>query len=61
MELGAGPRPVPQKQLDSDGLAAALEVVRNHEVIARARKVELAMRTEGGAAKAADVIGAFLG
>jgi sterol 3beta-glucosyltransferase len=60
MEIGAGPEPIAQKRLDSDSLAAALDAVKSPAIVARACEIEAAMREEGGAAEAADVIGAFL-
>lgn len=56
MEIGAGPKPIPQKHLNSEDLAAALEAVKDPVMIARAEKLGVAMRAEGGADEAARVV-----
>jgi len=56
MEIGAGAKPLPQKSLTSENLAAALEAVRAPGMIARAKEIGVSMRAEGGANAAAQVI-----
>ncbi len=61
MEIGAGPKPIPQKHLNSEDLAAALEAVKDPVMIARAEKLGVAMRAEGGADEAASVVETAVG
>lgn len=56
MEIGAGPKPLPQKHLNSEDLAAALQAAKDHSMISRAEEVGVAMRAEGGADEAAHVV-----
>jgi len=50
---------MPQKHLNSEELAAALEAVKDPGMIARTEKIGLAMRAEGGAGEAARVVDTF--
>jgi len=61
MEIGAGPKPIPQKHLNSEDLAAALEAVKDPVMIARAEELGVAMRAEGGAEEAARVVETAVG
>ena len=56
LEIGAGSKPLPQKSLTSENLAAALEAVRAPAMIARAKEIGVSMRAEGGANAAAKII-----
>jgi UDP:flavonoid glycosyltransferase YjiC (YdhE family) len=56
MEVGAGAKPLPQKSLTSENLAAALKAVMGPAMIARAKEIGVSMRAEGGANAAAKVI-----
>ena len=56
-ELGAGPKPIPQKKLTSDGLAAALrEATTNEDMMAAAEKIGKQIRGEDGVANAVSFI-----
>jgi UDP:flavonoid glycosyltransferase YjiC (YdhE family) len=61
MEIGAGPKPIPQKHLNSEDLAAALEAVKDPGIISRAEVIGVAMRAEGGAVEAARVVETLFG
>ena len=61
LEIGVGPKPMPQQNLNSDDLAAALEAVKHPGMIARAEKIGVAMRAEGGAEEAARVVDTLIG
>ncbi|MFA9443509.1 MAG: glycosyltransferase, partial [Hyphomicrobium sp.] len=61
MEIGAGPKPIPQKHLNREDLTAALEAVKDPVMIARAEKLGVAMRAEGGAEEAARVVETAVG
>ena len=54
--LGAGPAPLPQKRLTATALAAALSVVAEPAVAARAEALGAALRAEPGAATAAGLL-----
>lgn len=56
MEVGAGAKPLPQKSLTSENLAAALKAVMGPAMIAWAKEIGVSMRAEGGANAAAKVI-----
>lgn len=61
MEIGAGPKPIPQKHWNSEDLAAALEAVKDPGIISRAEVIGVAMRAEGGAVEAARVVETLFG
>ena len=48
--LGAGPKPIPQKKLTAERLAAALETARSPQIQARAAEIGAQMRSEDGVA-----------
>ncbi|XSG83083.1 MAG: glycosyltransferase [Methyloligella sp. ZOD6] len=55
--LGAGPKPIPQKKLDANGLAAALrEATGNRDMIGKAASIGAQIRKEDGIAKAVSLI-----
>jgi len=56
MELGTGPKPVPLKRLTTPALAAALKVLCDPKIVARAGEIGATMRAEPGAPGAAQVI-----
>ena len=55
-ELGAGPKPLPQKHLTSEALAAALREAQAVDVVARAAELGTAIRAEPGAEAGADLV-----
>lgn len=56
-ELGAGPKPIPQKQLTSDALATALhDAVTDKDMIEVAKKIGEQIRSEEGIANAISFI-----
>ena len=54
--LGAGPKPVPQKRLTAERLAAALEFACSDDVAARAETLAKDMAQEDGAAAIVDLV-----
>lgn len=59
-DLGLGPEPIPQRRLTRAALAEALVALKQPEMIARAEEAGVALREEGGAREAADLVHAFL-
>lgn len=56
-ELGAGPRPVPQKRLTVERLSAAIHTVTTDDaVLSRATELGEKIRTEAGVARAVEII-----
>ncbi len=55
-QAGAGPAPVPQKKLNADRLARALEQAHAPQIAARAAGLGQAIRTEPGAQDVAGLI-----
>jgi len=59
--LGAGPKPIPQKALSAERLAAALAETRDPAMRTRAEVLGEEIRAEGGAAEAARLIEDWVG
>jgi len=59
-KLGLGPEPIPQRRLTRAALAEALIALKDPAMIARAGEMSAAMRAEGGALEAANLVNAFL-
>jgi sterol 3beta-glucosyltransferase len=55
-ELGAGPQPIPRKQLTAEALAAAISAALHGDVRARADALGRRIRAEDGVAKAVEII-----
>ena len=55
-ELGAGPRPIPAKQLSEDSLALAIEATQQEQMRARASEIGQRMHQENGVARAVDIL-----
>ncbi|KAF9871324.1 hypothetical protein CkaCkLH20_11245 [Colletotrichum karsti] len=53
-EAGAGPRPIPHKQLTSENLKAAIEYCLSNQAVSAARKIAAQMESERGVQAAAD-------
>jgi sterol 3beta-glucosyltransferase len=60
-DLGAGPRPIPAKQLTADGLAGAIRQTSRPEIRARAAELGVQIRAENGVARAIEAIHDHLG
>ncbi len=60
-ELGAGPRPIPAKQLTADALATAIRLTGCREMRRHAADLGERIRTEHGVARAVEVIQQHLG
>jgi sterol 3beta-glucosyltransferase len=59
-ELGAGPSPIPRKQLTTERLAAALQAAQRPEIVASAASLGERIRAENGAESAAQIVLACL-
>jgi UDP:flavonoid glycosyltransferase YjiC (YdhE family) len=60
-QLGAGPRPIPAKQLTADKLAGAIRLAASEEIRRRAAEIGRLIRKEDGVARAVEVIHEHLG
>lgn len=58
-ELGAGPRPIPAKQLNENNLAAAIRSTKNENMRRCAAEIGERIRKEDGTSRAVEVIQAF--
>jgi sterol 3beta-glucosyltransferase len=59
-QLGAGPRPIPVKQLTTDGLAAAIRATEGSDIRRRAAALGAHIRKENGVSRAVEVIENYL-
>jgi sterol 3beta-glucosyltransferase len=55
-ELGAGPKPIPRKQLTPEKLANAIQFALTDEIRVACKELGMKIRSENGAAAAAKII-----